>query len=263
MTTAIATAATIATTATATATATATPSSSDASQLQATGALRSSTMRPRRDPGRGESGLLGRYLDSDARRRQVVALPGARGSMLVVDRDEDTLGDRRLVAHLAPDEPPGNALIVCDHYLSDTAGHWCRRVTAEDLRAVPFGEDDEQDPDPEAVTAPARAVLTDRRGCTYRLELCPTDMSIPELRWHRRSPAAEGSEPVGMREVIAALESYEPVRTLTSRALALHRTDPEISTSMLRAEQSRAERSGSCSIAGCAALRSPSPRRRN
>jgi hypothetical protein len=46
-----------------------------------------------------------------------------------------------------------------------------------------------------------------------------------------------------MREVIASLESYEPARTLTSRALALHRADPEVSTAMLRTEQARVERS--------------------
>lgn len=210
---------------------------------QATGSQRSSTARPRRDSGCGEHGLLGRYLDFDARQRQVVALPGARGSVLVVDRDASTLGDRRLVAHLAADEPPENAALVCEHYLRDTAGHWCRRVTAEDLRAVPFGEVDEQDPDPEAEASVSPTALTDRRGWTYRLQLCPTGMSIPELRWHRRSPTVDGSEPVGMREVIASLESYEPARTLTSRALALHRADPEVSTAMLRTEQARVERS--------------------
>ncbi|MGH2902335.1 MAG: hypothetical protein ACRDK7_01890 [Solirubrobacteraceae bacterium] len=163
--------------------------------------------------------------------------------MLVVDRDASTLGDRRLVAHLAADEPPENAALVCDHYLSDTAGHWCRRVTAEDLQAVPVGEAGGQDPDPEARDTPSSTGLTDRDGRTYRLECRRTGMSIPELRWHRCSPAVERPEPVGMREVIASLESYEPVRTLTSRALVLHRADPEVSTSMLRTEQVRVESS--------------------
>jgi hypothetical protein len=204
---------------------------------------RSSTTHPRHDAGRGDRGQLGRYLDTDGRRRQVVALPGARGSVLVVDRDASTLGDRRLVAHLATDEPPENAALVCEHYLSDTAGRWCRRVTAEDLLTVPFGEHDEPGPGPETETnaGSSRAELTDGQGRTYGLELCPTDMSIPELRWRRRSPTDEASEPVGMREVIASLESYEPVRTLTARALALHRADPEVSTAVLRAEQARLE----------------------
>jgi hypothetical protein len=163
--------------------------------------------------------------------------------VLVVDRDASTLGDWRLVAHLAADEPPENAAIVCEHYLRDTAGRWCRRVTAEDLWEVPFGEAGEQDPDPEAEAVQISTALTDGQGRAYRLEPCSTDMSIPELRWHRRSLTAVRSEPVVMREVIASLESYEPVRTLTSRALALHREDPEISTSTLRTEQERVERS--------------------
>jgi len=220
---------------------TATPPQSAA--RQATRSQRSSTARPKRDSGCGEPGLLGRYLDPDGRRRHVVALPGAGGSVLVVDGDALTLGDRRLVAHLAADEPPENAAIVCEHYLHDTAGHWCRRVTAEDRQVVPFGEVKEQDPDPAAVLTPSSTALTDRQGRTYRLELCRTGMSIPELRWHRRSPTVEGSEQVGMREAIASLESYEPVRTLTSKALALHRADPEVSTVTLRTEQARVERS--------------------
>jgi hypothetical protein len=218
-------------------------SPSPSAARQASSSQRSSTASPRRDSGRGERGLLGRYLDPDGRQRQVVALPGARGSVLVVDRDASTLGDRRLLAHLAADESPENAALVCEHYLRDAAGHWCRRVTAEDLWAVPFGEAEEQDPDPEVEMTVSPSALTDRQGRTYRLELCPTDMSIPELRWHRRSPTAEGSGPVGMREVIASLESYEPVRTVTSMALALHRVDLEVSTAMLRAEHARVERS--------------------
>jgi len=199
--------------------------------------------RPRPESDCGERGLLGRYLDPEGDDRQVVAVPGARGSVLVVDRDADTHGDWRLVAHLAADEPPENAAIVCEHYLRDTVGHWCRSVTVDDLQAVPFGEAEEQDPDPEAEAIPSSTALTDRQGRMYRLELCSTGMSIPQLRWHRRSPAAARSEPVIMREVIASLESYEPVRTITSRALALHRADPKVSTSMLRTEQARVERS--------------------
>jgi hypothetical protein len=201
--------------------------------------------RPRSGHKKNERGLLGRYLDSDGCRRQVVALPGARGSVLVVDRRATTLGDRRLVAHLAADEPPENAAIVCEHYLRDTAGHWCRRVTPEDLEAVPFAAAEEQEePDP-AETASSATALTDKRGCTYRLEMCLTEKPIPELRWCRHSPAGEGgsAQPVCVREAIACLESYEPVRTLTRRALAVHRDDLEVSTAMLRAEHARMEAS--------------------
>ena len=200
----------------------------------------------RHDAASEEPRLLGRYLDPENRVRQVVALPGAQGSALVVDRDATTLGDRRLVAHLAPDEPPENAALLCEHYLLDSAGHWCRGVTPEDLWAVPFAAMEEQEvEDPAAEPMSCATALTDRRGCTYRLEMCLTEKPMPELRWCRRPPAAEGgsAQPVCVREAIACLESYEPVRTLTRQALAVHCDDPEVSTAMLRSEHARMEAS--------------------
>jgi hypothetical protein len=201
------------------------------------------SVRGERGSGSDESGLLGRYIAPEARLRQVVALPGARGSVLVVDRDATTLGDCRLVAHLDTDEPLENAALVCEHYLQDSAGQWCRRVTPEDLEVVPFAQDEEQDS--EAQATPSTTTLTDKQGRTYRLQVGPAEVSIRELRWYRRSPSTEGAPavPVSVREAIAGLESYEPVRTLTHRALALHRADPVISVAMLRSEQARMETS--------------------
>jgi hypothetical protein len=213
---------------------------------QATRRQTASPARTERDRAQNEPGVLGRYLDPEDRLRQVVVMPGARGSVLVVDRDATTREDLRLVAHLAADEPPENAAIVCDHYLRDTTGHWCRRVTPGDLRGGPFAQDEEQDPEAEATPYARR--LTDKQGRCYRLELCRAEMSIPELRWHRRSPVAgskpaETVEPVTMREAIASLESYEPVRTLTHRALVAHSEDPAVSTVMLHNERARLESS--------------------
>lgn len=201
--------------------------------------------RTKRGSGRNEPGPLGHYLDPEGRLRQVVALPGARGSVLVVDRDATTLCDRRLVAHLAADEPRENAALVCEHYLRDAAGRWCRRVTPGDLEAVPFAQDEEQEPEAQAQARIGARTLIDKRGRAYRLEQCPVGRSIPELRWCRRLPVVEGkpSEPVSMREAIASLESYEPVRTLTDTALVLHRDDPAVSTAVLRAERARMEMS--------------------
>jgi hypothetical protein len=157
----------------------------------------------------------------------------------VIDRDAITLGDRRLVAHLAADEPRENAALVCEHYLRDQTGRWCRRVTPEDLKVVPFTEAEQIVP--QAGATPSAAALTDSQGRTYSLEFRATGMSIPELRWWRRSPATEPTspEPVSMRETIASLESYEPVRTLTHRALALHHDNDEVSIAVLRAECER------------------------
>jgi hypothetical protein len=194
--------------------------------------------RAERGAGGSEPGLLGRYTGREDRLRQVVALPGAWGSVLVVDRDASTLGDRRLVAHLAADEPRCNAALVCEHYLRDAAGRWCRSVIQEDLEVEPFPEEAETGPAADAV--PCAAELTDTHGRAYSLELHAAGMSIPELRWCRCSLAERCSpEPISMREAIASLESYEPVRTLTRRALALHRDDPTVSVAVLRAERAR------------------------
>jgi hypothetical protein len=161
--------------------------------------------------------------------------------VLVVDRDAITLGDRRLVAHLAADEPAENAALVCSRYLQEArAGRGrCRRLTPEDTRTAPFADDAEAEMN--AAPVPASTVLRDRLGRSYRLELLPTGMSIPELRWRRHSPERTVGDPhsVSVREAIARLESYEPVRTMTRQALALHRGDGEVSSTVLRVELAR------------------------
>ena len=64
-------------------------------------------------------------------------------------------------------------------------------------------------------------------------------MTIPELRWLRAPAAGCRGDAVSVRDVVAALQSYEPVLTLTMRALAGGRDDGVISTSVLRAELTR------------------------
>src|SRR6185295_19502188 len=86
--------------------------------------------RPARRP-------LGAYEDADGRRREIVARPGSYASVLVIDEDARTLGDRRLVAHLACDEPAANALVVCELYLADPAARYARPLTADDWRRAP------------------------------------------------------------------------------------------------------------------------------
>jgi hypothetical protein len=73
----------------------------------------------RRPPPAAAGDVLARYTDSRGRPHEIVLRAGAGGSMLVID-DSVTVGDRRLLAHLAPDEPAENARVVCDHYLVDS-----------------------------------------------------------------------------------------------------------------------------------------------
>ncbi len=216
-----------------------------------------------RDPAAAH-GPLARYTDAEGRLREVLARPGRAGSVLVVDRDATTLGDRRLVAHLAADEPAENAGLVCRHYLRDPRGRRCRSVTPEDLLAAPFSEGGTRE-DSESCSAPPPETveLLDRHGRVHRLEAFDAGMSIPELRWRRlaggselgesagrpESDRSEGGrsegsrQPESVRDVVGCLESYEPVRTLTAEAVALHREDPAVSVAVLRAELQRLDAS--------------------
>jgi hypothetical protein len=192
-----------------------------------------------------EGRALGRYTDCNGRPREVVVRRGLAGSVLVVDRDATTLGDRRLVAHLAADEPAENAALVCSRYLQEAPSGRCRcrAVTPEDSKTAPFADDAEAEFD--AASAGGAGDLFDRLGRFYRLELLPTGMSIPELRWRRNPLARTDPDPgvVSVREAIAGLESYEPVLALTRRALARHRGDAEVSSAVLRVELTRVQQS--------------------
>jgi hypothetical protein len=213
------------------------PSPSSSSSLSRTsGAAKRRRARAKaraRRAATAEQAVLGSYTDPEGRLREVLALPGAAGSMLVVDRDVATGGEERLVAHLGADEPLGNAALACRDYLRYPSHRWCRPVTAEDLVVAPFGERPAQHQ-----VSPAATPLRDRHGCTYRLGPADAGMSIPQLRWHRLAAGSGVPASVGLREVVGALERYEPVRTLTARALDLHQGE-RVSTYALRAELAR------------------------
>jgi hypothetical protein len=193
---------------------------------------------PRRSKATVMGSSLGSYVDATGRTRELFALPGRGGSMLVLDRDATTLCDRRLIAHLAADEPCENAALVCRHYLDDTNGRWCRRVRPEDLEIAPF---DQPARDTQVDLHMNDTCVEDRSGNAYRLGLLPGERSTVQLRWCRRPVEMDGSawEQVRLREVIAALESYEPMRTLTGHAIRHHRDDPSVVLTRLRCEFDR------------------------
>lgn len=215
--------------------------------------------RAANSPRRRDAGLLACYVDRHGRPREILTRPGHAGSVLVLDRDAHTLGDRRLVAHLGADEPPGNAALVCRHYLHDPRGRRCGRLTAEDLRSpgpgvhaaldgasgttTDFGVDTdpstssrEETPDPNQCFASA---IVDREGHMYRLGCTTGRLAVPELRW-LRDP---GMQAVSVREVVGCTESYEPVRARTRAAIARHGGDAALSVAVLRAELRRMDAS--------------------
>jgi hypothetical protein len=168
----------------------------------------------------------------------------------VLDRDATTRGDRRLVAHIAPDEPAENADVVSRCYLEQARRGRCRcrSLTADDLRAVPFYDDDAAlggAPDAEPKPPPMQATLRDTHGRGYRIAGLHAGMSIPELRWCRSAASSVGAErePVSVREVIASLDAYEPIRAQTIATVRRHRDDEKVSVAALRAELTRVQES--------------------
>ncbi len=157
--------------------------------------------------------------------------------MLIVD--QSVLGglDARLVAHLGAEEPGGNARLECARYLEAVAigRGGCRALEGADLRSAPFRNELEIDPDEQALCDR----LLDLRGRRYRLTPVASAVSIAQLRWCRCSSIDAERQPVSVRDVVGALESYEPVRSITKAALARRAEDDELSLTVLRAELRR------------------------
>ena len=182
---------------------------------------------------------LASYLSVDGRPRELFVIPGYADSLLVLDRDATTLCDRRLVAHLAADEPFENAVLVCQHYLHDANGRWCRPVRPDYLEIVPLAEPEH--PEQRDLDA-SSALVQDRDGNVYRVGLLPDRRATAQLGWCRRRAERDDTtvwEQVRLRDVIAALESYEPMRMLTDQSLKLHRDEPNVLLTRLSCELER------------------------
>jgi hypothetical protein len=169
----------------------------------------------------------------------MLTLPGYGGSVLVLDRDAATLCDRRLVAHLAADEPEQNVAIVCGLYLKDVGGRWCRRLQPEDLLVDPLSNGFQGAPTLARLGSAEEVV--DEDGDIYSIDLLPGERSTAQLRWCRRPPPGANSpgERVALRDVVATFESYEPMRTLTENAIAGHRLASDLVITRLRHEYER------------------------
>ena len=166
--------------------------------------------------------------------RELVLLDGADGSRLLVDRRRPDGADARLLAHLSADEPDANAHHVCREYLADPRRS-ARPLRASDHFASPDVEDGR------VVASFVRTVLTDAAG--RRFTLAATAGTPSELRWRRERYPDGAARPVSAREVIAALEDYEPVCALTSAAVARFRCDRMVSVATLNVELRRIQTS--------------------
>jgi hypothetical protein len=184
-------------------------------------------------------GALACYADRRGHARELVLLPGHAGSTLVLDRDAATLGDRRLVAHLAPEEPRENAELVCRMYLHDVDGRWCRRVLPEDLRTSPAVMAGQAGTASGAKIGNLSARTLDCANFRYRIRPISLGGSIAHMRWCRSPGPGTAWERTSLREVVAKLESYEPARTLTESTVERHRCDRGVSVARLATELDR------------------------
>jgi len=183
---------------------------------------------------------LGQYAAPDGgQTREIMSLGCPDGSTLVIDRLAHTLADARLVARLAPEEPAENANIVAEIYLADATRGRCRRLTAHDLDPA------SDSPPPNANIPSHHTALTHAAGHIYSIRRLASGGSLRELRW-TRSPhpgQADPFEPVSLRDVVGALENYEPACSITARALAVQRERCDVSVCRLRGELERLTRS--------------------
>ena len=165
----------------------------------------------RRDRLAGHPRRLARYAQPDGLVREIVLLPGAHASSLLVDRLAGGLGGSRLLAHLEADEPAQNAHLVCRMYLAD-ADRGCRRLTANDLKMPPLHE-------PPIEAADVQSELRDTAGNLYRIR--PVEGQPRRLRWTRNSPGAHPDrfDVLSLRDLVGALEAYEPARSITQAAI--------------------------------------------
>lgn len=185
--------------------------------------------------------LLDSYVDADGRDREVIAIRRGDSCVLVVDRDRTTLGDRLLVACLAADEPPANAALTCALYIEDPNRGRCRRLCREDLTDVlPSVEEQEVAWPPVGGELAVRAENGEEEAI-YSIEPLATRRADSELRWHvrRRAPRPFAPVPVSLRDVVAAIESYEPVYERSLAALAACERDANVSGTTLRQELER------------------------
>jgi hypothetical protein len=175
-----------------------------------------------------------RYIADDGP-RELVILDGAGGSRLLVDRREIDGADTRLLAHLAVDEPDENARLVCREFLAN------ERRGARRLEPGDFGGRGEGERCSEPSVAFRPRVLTDAAGRRYLLRAVGEPR---ELRW-RREARGSRTETVTLsaRDVVGALEAYEPVCAITRAAVARYRHDRGISVSTLSVELRRIESS--------------------
>lgn len=187
---------------------------------------------------------LGRYREEDTGAvRSIVALAGAGGSVVVVDRLAGTKADARVIACIAADEDPASAALVTQLYLADENRGRCRELTSEDLSPSPAKEAGDAGQGEDAAAHDYSDEVLDEEGVRYGIrELDGGDRAARELRWARRS-AGGVWHALTLRETIAHFEAYEPFMAMTAAAVAANKDDPAVGVATLHCELRRQRQS--------------------
>lgn len=166
--------------------------------------------------------VLTRFIDAGGCAREVLARGEDTGRVTVFERPVDGREGPRVVGVLDIDEPQANAVLLAELFAADAAARplRCRLLDAEREGSRPSA--------PRATSAPS--ALRDDHGRTWRLVAVVGTMTVPELRWCDDTNAV-----VSVRDVVAAMQAYAPVREATEMALGQVGT----STAALRAELER------------------------
>jgi hypothetical protein len=175
--------------------------------------------------------VLARFA-AGGQRRAVLLLRRGDGSRLLLDVPcRWPLRDARVLADLPESEPDASADAVCREFLANPRR--CRRLASGELGSRQCGE-------PAELLSGERCPVTlrDGEGHGYGLRVLRPD-GCPSLRWVRLP--VDGGEgpvvPVTVRDVVGALEDYEPVRSITLRAI--DNTPEGVSLVLLRCELDR------------------------
>ncbi|MHB8492637.1 MAG: hypothetical protein ACYDA6_10565 [Solirubrobacteraceae bacterium] len=171
---------------------------------------------------------LGAYRDPQGTRRTLLMVRSGKGSTLVIDRRDGPDSDMRLVGHLASDESIDAAHTLAKLYRDDPTHGRCRALQLEDLYTTPYERPQPIDTDAE---------LADAGGKRYRLaKVSDRGNSADAAAWSWVTIGPHGRyAPVTLRDVIGAVEEYDPARRMTVALLA--RDEP--GTSKLRDELRR------------------------
>ncbi len=198
---------------------------------------RANTRKPKQSK-RGS--CLGRYREQHTGAvRSIVALAGAGGSVVVVDRLAGTKADARVIARIAADEDPGNASLVTQLYLADENRGRCRELTSEDLSPSPTKDAGDADRGEDAAAHDHSDGVLDEEGVRYSIrELGGGDGAARELRWARRSAGGEW-QALTLRETIGHFEDYEPFMAMAAAAVAANKDDQSVGVATLHCELRR------------------------